>query len=145
MKKLISSLLIALFAFSLNLSAQTITGRWKTIDDETGKAKSEVAIWYSTSEKVYYGKIMKLYEKDKQNNTCTACDKDDPRYDKKIVGMKIITKLKKTGKNMWSKGEILDPNNGKIYKCKLWIEGKNLKLRGYIGPFYRTQTWKPIM
>jgi len=144
MKKIISSLLIALFAFSLNLSAQSITGTWKTIDDETGKEKSEVAIWKS-KDGFFYGKIMKIYEKAKQNNTCTACEKTDPRYDKKIVGMKILTKLKKVkGKNMWEDGKILDPNNGKIYKCKLWIEGKDLKLRGYIGPFYRTQTWKRI-
>jgi uncharacterized protein (DUF2147 family) len=41
----------------------------------------------------------------------------------------------------YADGEILDPNNGKIYRCKLWLEGKDLKLRGYLGPFYRTQTW----
>ena len=142
MKKLISSLLIALFAFSLNLSAQSITGTWKTIDDETGKAKSEVAIW-KAKDGLYYGKIMKLYEKEKQNNTCTKCAKDDPRYNKKIVGMKIITKLKKTKKNKWENGEILDPNNGKVYSCKMWIENGKLKLRGFIGVSLlgRTQTW----
>ncbi|HCZ37305.1 MAG TPA: DUF2147 domain-containing protein, partial [Cytophagales bacterium] len=36
-----------------------------------------------------------------------------------------------------------DPNNGKIYRCKVWLEGNNLKLRGYLGPFFRTQTWLP--
>jgi len=143
MKKLISSLLIALFAFSLNLSAQTIVGTWKTIDDETGKEKSEVAIW-KAKDGFYYGKIMKLYDKSKKDNVCDKCDKDDPRYNKKVVGMKIIMKLKKTDKNEWSKGTILDPNNGKVYKCKMWIEGKDIKLRGYIGPFYRTQTWHPL-
>jgi uncharacterized protein (DUF2147 family) len=40
-------------------------------------------------------------------------------------------------------GTIIDPNNGKIYRCKVWLEGNNLKLRGYLGPFFRTQTWLP--
>ncbi len=145
MKKIISSLLIAVFAlsFSFNISAQkTISGKWKTIDDETNKEKSIVQIWFD-KDKTYKGMITHLYEESKRNNTCTACLKTDKRYNKKIVGMIILTGLKKKGKE-WSGGQILDPNNGKIYKCKVWIEGNNLKLRGYIGPFYRTQTWVPV-
>ena len=45
----------------------------------------------------------------------------------------------------WDDGEILDPNNGKIYDCKIWLEGNDiLKVRGYVGFFYRTQTWKRV-
>ena len=93
---------------------------------------------------MYYGKIMKIYDETKKDNSCTKCDPEDARYNQKIIGMKIVMNLQKTGKNEWSKGTILDPNNGKVYKCKMWVEGNDLKLRGYIGPFYRTQTWHPI-
>jgi uncharacterized protein (DUF2147 family) len=55
--------------------------------------------------------------------------------------MEILKDMKKTGTE-FSEGTILDPKNGKIYNCKIWIENGDLKLRGYWGPFYRTQTWK---
>ena len=54
--------------------------------------------------------------------------------------MEIIKGMKKSG-DEYSEGNILDPEVGKIYSCKLWIEGNDLKVRGYWGPFYRTQTW----
>ena len=41
-------------------------------------------------------------------------------------------------------GNILDPDNGKVYRCKIWIEDNQLKVRGYIGPFYRTQSWLKV-
>ena len=43
---------------------------------------------------------------------------------------------------VWSGGKILDPGNGKIYRCKIWLKDGELKVRGYFGPFYRTQTWR---
>jgi uncharacterized protein (DUF2147 family) len=57
--------------------------------------------------------------------------------------MEIIRRLKKSDTE-WSSGEILDPENGNVYRCKIWIEDKKLKVRGYLGPFYRTQTWLPV-
>ncbi|MBL8333783.1 MAG: DUF2147 domain-containing protein, partial [Rubrivivax sp.] len=43
----------------------------------------------------------------------------------------------------WEGGDVLDPENGKVYRARLKpIEGgKQLQLRGYLGPFYRTQVW----
>ena len=57
--------------------------------------------------------------------------------------MEIIKDMKK-GTDEYSQGSILDPQDGKIYRCKLWTEGDDLKVRGYWGPFYRTQTWKKV-
>ena len=71
---------------------------------------------------------------------CDKCDPSDPRFKKKVIGMEIITGLSKNDQE-YSGGEILDPENGKIYRSKIWLEGKDLKVRGYWGPFYRTQTW----
>jgi uncharacterized protein (DUF2147 family) len=55
--------------------------------------------------------------------------------------MEILKELVRNGEE-FTNGHILDPENGKVYRCKLWIEGKVLKVRGYWGPFFRTQTWR---
>ena len=57
--------------------------------------------------------------------------------------MTIVTDMVKDG-NEWEDGEILDPKNGKVYDCKMWVEDGKLKVRGYIAFFYRTQTWLPV-
>jgi uncharacterized protein (DUF2147 family) len=35
----------------------------------------------------------------------------------------------------------MDPDDGKVYKSEVWLEDGKLKVRGYLGLFYRTQTW----
>ncbi len=134
----------AMFVFMQTGWAQGIVGKWKTIDDETNTEKSIVQIW-KAEDGFYYGKVMKVFEESKKDNVCDKCDPKDERYKQKIVGMKIIMKMKKTGENEWSEGTILDPNNGKVYKCKIYREGNNLMVRGFIGisVIGRTQTWLP--
>jgi uncharacterized protein (DUF2147 family) len=41
----------------------------------------------------------------------------------------------------WSGGTILDPESGKVYDCKLWLENGRLMVRGYVAFFFRTQEW----
>jgi uncharacterized protein (DUF2147 family) len=134
--------LLVVFSFFMSASqAQgTIVGKWKTIDDETQEPRSVVEI-FERDGKVY-GKIVKLFRKpgEDPDPVCDECDSDDPRYKKKIIGMEILREIVKSG-DQYSDGNILDPNNGKVYTCKIWLEGTDLKLRGYWGPFFRTQTW----
>ena len=120
-----------------------VTGQWKTIDDNTGEEKSIVEL-YEKSGKVY-GKIVKLFRKpgEDADPVCDECPEDDSRYKKKIIGMEIIKDMKKSD-NEYKEGNILDPKDGKIYRCKIWLEGHDLKVRGYWGPFFRTQTWKKV-
>ncbi len=133
---------ILLCCAALSGTAQTITGRWRTIDDETGKPKSVVEIVEKNGK--YYGKIIRLFRgaNEDQDPVCDKCPTDDDRYKKKIIGMEILRNLLKDD-DEFTGGTIIDPNNGKIYRCKVWLEGNNLKLRGYLGPFFRTQTWLP--
>lgn len=122
-----------------------IVGTWKTIDDETGEAKSHVKIYLAKNGK-YYGQVVKLLNRTKgdENPACVACAKSDARYNQKIIGMKILMDLEKSGAT-YGGGTILDPKTGKIYSCKVWAEGnEKLMVRGYLGPFYRTQTWQRI-
>jgi uncharacterized protein (DUF2147 family) len=133
--------LLLFVTFSHLAMGQDVKGKWKTIDDETGEPKSIVEVFERDGK--LFGKIVKLFRKpgEDQDPVCDDCEEDDPRYMKKLIGMEILRNMERDGTE-YDGGDILDPKNGKVYKCKIWVEGKDLKMRGYIGPFYRTQTWK---
>ena len=137
--KNLSIAVILILPFAAN--AQSIAGKWKTLDDNTGEEKSIVEITERGGK--FYGKVIRIFldPDEDPDPVCDACAEDDPRYKKKIVGMEIIQNMKKSG-DEYTDGNILDPENGKVYRCRLWIENNDLKVRGYWGPFYRTQTWK---
>ena len=123
-------------AFAADLGSPA--GYWKTIDDDDGKEKSIVQLWVKDG--LLYGKIVKLFED--PDATCKKCEGD--LKGKPVMGMQILTGLKKDG-DEWSGGRIMDPANGKTYKCYVELRegGKKLKVRGYIGIslFGRTQYW----
>ncbi len=133
--------LVLLLLTCLSSLAQDVLGKWRTIDDETGEAKSIVEI-YKVGD-YYNGKIVKLFREEGQDPDpiCDKCPKDDARYNQKIIGMEILRNLKKE-KEEYVGGTVLKPDEGKIYKCKIWIEDKQLHIRGYWGFFYRTQVWQ---
>ena len=134
MKKLFLALL-AIGLFAMTTVSAGITGNWTTYDDKTGKKKSIIRI--SNHGGKLSGTITKLYNP--THTKCVACK--GRLHNKPIVGMTVFSGLRlKDGK--WQGGKILDPKNGKWYTCEIWEEGKNLKVRGYILMFYRTQTWK---
>lgn len=137
---LLSAVFISLLV-TTSVSAADIAGMWKTIDDETGEPKSYIAVWINEKNGKAYGTIKKLFRKpgEDQDPVCEKCN--GSFKDKKIIGMTNLWGLEKDG-DEWEGGHILDPKNGKIYKAKVWLEGSDLKVRGYLGPFYRTQTWK---
>ena len=122
--------------------ASSPVGVWRTIDDKTGKEKSLVRITEVNGE--FRGTIEKLFREphEDQNPHCEKCTGD--KKNKPVIGMVIMTGLKHDGE-MYTGGEILDPANGKTYKCKTWLEdkGKKLHVRGFIGMALlgRTQVW----
>ena len=117
----------------------TPVGLWKTIDDETKTEKSYVRITEAAG--VLAGKVEKIIDAAKQNEVCDKCA--DERKDKPILGMTIVRNAKKTDDGTWEGGDILDPNNGKVYRLRLkpLDGGKTLEVRGYMGPFFRNQQW----
>ncbi len=129
------------FLFSSFLIAQSPIGVWETIDDKDGKASSHIEI-YEVNGKLH-GKVVKLLQ-DPEDTICTECSGD--KKDQLIVGMEILWNLKKY-KDYWSYGKILDPENGKTYKCNVSMESnEKLKLRGYIGfaALGRNQIWNRV-
>lgn len=131
--------LVVVFCASFLLAAESPVGKWNTVDEKNGKVTSEVTV-YEQSGKLF-GKITGLPEpNDSQGKpkTCTACkdaDKNQP-----IIGLVIIKGLSLKGDH-YKGGTLLDPDDGKIYKGEVWLEAGKLKVRGYLGPFHRTQTW----
>lgn len=141
-KRLVSlaACVAVLGAVSAPFAADAPVGRWKTIDDKTGNAVSEVEL-YDQGGKLF-GKIVGLTEpndKDGKPKTCTKCGGADK--DKPIVGLVIIRDLA-AANGRYKGGTILDPEDGKVYKAELWVEDGKLKVRGYLGVFYKTQTWQ---
>jgi uncharacterized protein (DUF2147 family) len=139
MKYVLPLLLISLLAQAQN----PFVGKWKSIDDETGKDRSIIEI-YEQGDRLF-GKVIKTFPfpEEDPDPICNKCSPSDPRHNKKIIGMDILQNMKKSG-NSYTEGNILDPKNGKIYTCKIWLEGTNLMVRGYWGPFYRTQIWVKV-
>ena len=136
-------LAMALFAAGTSFAQMTPVGTWHSIDDKTGEAKAEIQI--ADKDGALSGRVVKSLRNDPNaKKTCDDC-KDD-RKGQTIIGMEIIRGVKPdaSGENLWaSGGKILDPENGKEYTVKMVpLEGgKKLQVRGYIGPFYRTQVW----
>ncbi len=125
--------------------ASSPAGWWKTIDDDTGKAKSVVYI--VEKDGVLTGMVVSIIP-DPGKTPDPVCDKcEGERKGKPIKGMTIMWGLRKDG-DEWSGGRVLDPENGKTYKC--WVEvvdgGAHLKVRGYVGVslFGRTQYWQRL-
>jgi uncharacterized protein (DUF2147 family) len=136
-------LLIALGLIStLAAATENPVGLWRTIDDKSGKEKSLVRV--SEANGQLQITVEKLFREpgEEPNPLCDKCPGE--KKNKPVIGMQIGSGLKKDG-DVWSGGEILDPQNGKTYKCKVWLEdkGKKLNVRGFIGVSVlgRTQVW----
>ena len=139
MKKGIVFSLVVFFLVISNMQSQTVLGKWKTIDDVTGQAKSVVEI-YERSGKIY-GKVIDIINPAKRKDLCTKCTGENKNAP--ILGMIIIKELIKDG-DEYNSGKILDPSKGEEYKCLIALEDKDkLKVRGFVGVslFGRTQYW----
>jgi uncharacterized protein (DUF2147 family) len=119
-------------------------GRWKTVDDRTGQAKSIVVIEDVGGE--YRGRVDRIFAPPAKeaNPLCENCPGD--KKNKPVLGMEIMWGLKKSRNgNEYTGGRIMDPEDGKIYRCRLRVVdgGTKLEVRGYIGfsLIGRTQTW----
>jgi Delta7-sterol 5-desaturase len=117
-------------------------GLWHTMDDHWNKVKSAVEI--TNVNGTLQGFVRKIYllPHEGSDPICTECQ--GSLENSKVVGMKILWDFKKVGAK-WEGGKILDPGNGNTYTSSLWLLDSNtLKVRGYLGPFYRSQIWKRL-
>jgi len=143
MKRAFAALVFAALSGAA-LAQMTPVGAWQTVDDKTGEVKSQIRI--ADNGGVLSGHIEKVLRKDaKPDALCDECV--DDRKGKPMLGLELIRGGKKVeGKDAWEGGKILDPENGKEYRASYTPVdgGKKLEVRGYLGPFWRTQTWTRV-
>ena len=144
--RLLIALLIIIFSLNIIIAENdSPIGSWQTVDDKTGRVKSIVEIREENGN--LFGKITKLFRLPDENPE-PVCDKcKGEKKDKPVLGMTILWDLSRN-KEIWSGGKILDPENGKTYKCKIKVidNGNKLEVRGFIGfsLLGRTQYWERI-
>jgi uncharacterized protein (DUF2147 family) len=115
-------------------------GLWKTIDDKTHQARGTIRVYEENGE--WFGRIESTFNPAEQNELCNKCS--GPRKDHPVIGMVVMRGLTRHGSE-YSGGEILDPETGFVYRCRLTIssDGNRLLVRGYVGISIlgRSQTW----
>ena len=141
MKKIVLTIISVMLAASAASAAfaQDVIGKWK-LDD--GTAIVEV---YKSGD-AYNGKIVWLEEPTDADGT-PAKDNNNPDpalRTRELIGLNMLSGLKKTADNEYSGGKIYDPGNGKTYNCSMKVEGNVLKVRGSLdkrGLIGRTMDW----
>jgi len=142
MNKIIILLVVLLLSSGTSAQSLSVVGKWKAIDDETGKPISVVEIFEKHNK--IYGKVIDIFNPKSRKKVCEKCSGED--RDKPILGLVVIKGLSRNGEE-YTNGKILDPNRGKYYKCTISLENKDkLKVRGFIGIelLGRTQFWERI-
>ncbi len=139
MKKILILFLLTLYIPSFGQSSAL--GKWIAIDDKTGVRKSVVEIYKKNGK--YFGKVIKMIYRTPEER-CERCEGD--LKNQLVVGMDIISDMKyKKRSKEFEGGIILNPESGKTYEGKLWVENGKLMVRGYLFWFYRTQAWEPYL
>ena len=126
------------------LQAQSIFGKWKTIDDRNGKPKAIIDI-YEDDKGLMHGKVIEIVEEGKENFICEKCEGD--RKDKPVLGMTIIEDAEHKGEGIYKGDTLFDPQQAMTFRCKIWLNPDNsneLMVRGYLAFIYRTQTWERV-
>ena len=140
MKRTNKLLILFLFIGVLSANAQSVFGKWKTIDDRTGKPKGLIEIYEKDGK--MYGKILDILEEGKEDFVCVKCDGD--MKGKPVIGMHIIKEGEKHHNGEWKGKYLFDPEQAMTFRFKIWLNPDNsneLKVRGYLAFIYRTQTW----
>ena len=132
-------LCLILFFACFCVHAQSVEGLWKTVDDQTGETKAIVKVY--KKEGLLYGKIQQILVDGAENAVCVKCR--GALKNKPLVGITTINGFKED-KGIYKGKELLDPEQGRSFRGRVWLDPKNtnqLKVRGYLGFIYRTQTW----
>ncbi|MBT7815596.1 DUF2147 domain-containing protein [Polaribacter sp.] len=138
MKKILISFTFLIITTSIN--AQNIFGKWHSTNENTGEVDSVIEVYKKDGKA--FAKVVDIKDAARKDAVCEKCE--DENKNRPILGLNILTGLEKDGEE-WSGGNILDPRNGKIYKCYIkLIKPNKLKLRGYIGLalFGKTAYWE---
>ncbi|MDF1646154.1 MAG: DUF2147 domain-containing protein [Legionellaceae bacterium] len=132
---------ILIVSYISTVAAKSPAGNWTTIDDKTGKKRSEVYLSLDEHHELS-GKIMHVYAEAGDTGICKLCP--GVLKNKPIKALTFLWGLKENQDGSWSGGDILDPKTGKVYHVKMIQKGNKLYVRGYVGlpVLGRTQIWQ---
>jgi len=123
----------------MTFAKPTVSGYWKSIDDQTGEV---TAFWKLEIKDNFLLGYLVNYPGMNPDNMCIQCTGElQEFFEKPISNTAWLNLSKKNREGIWEEGYIIDSGKGEKYKAKVWIEEGNLMMRGYIGFFFRTQTW----
>jgi uncharacterized protein (DUF2147 family) len=115
-------------------------GHWQTVSDVTGQPRSVVEVYEDNGR--LFARVERVLVTEGVPSTCVKCR--DDRKGQPLVGLVIMRNMRKAG-NDYRDGDILDPESGKVYRCRMTLDatGQRLTIRGYIGIslFGRSQVW----
>ncbi len=115
-------------------------GLWAPINSDSGKPDGLIRIFESHG--LYYGRIEPSSPTDDRRARCTQCT--GSRHNQPIIGLVIMRHLKPAD-GQYVGGDILNPNDGRVYRCSLRLidGGRKLLMHGYIGiPLLgRSEVW----
>ena len=132
------SVVLFIILFSITVSSQSVFGKWKTIDGQSGEEKSIVEIYKENGK--LFGKIIDILNPNDKNALCKRCKDED--FNKPVLGLVLIKNMQKDG-SYYRKGTILHPEHGKTFRCRLKLTDNPdvLQVRGYVSFLYSTQYW----
>lgn len=122
--------------------SQSVFGKWEILK-ESGEVRSIIEIYENDG--IVNGKVIEILDEEKEDNLCVECEGEEKN--KKILGLVLLKDFKKD-QEKYVDGTILNPDDGKIYKSKIWVDEDNpniLNVRGYIGFFYKTMEWRRLI
>ncbi|MDT0678056.1 DUF2147 domain-containing protein [Autumnicola musiva] len=125
-------------AFGFAQTAPTVLGQWENVNDE-GKVNSIIEVYENKGE--VFGKINRIMKEENRDRKCTECP--GSLKNKPLEGLVIMRGMEETNEG-YEGGVIINPESGKEYKCKMWLDENNpdkLHVRGYVAFFYKTKTW----
>lgn len=134
------------FLFAVDFS--NVKGYWIIPDDDTGKPES-VAYFYENEGK-YYARMVLLYDdKTGEVSETIANPKELAKGIKgspKLLGLDFIFNLSPNTDNSRLAGKVIDPDNGMVFDCEVWVDKKdgNLVVRGELLMFGKNEYWKAI-
>ena len=142
LKRLIPTLLVTALALVAAPNQETSpVGRWKTIDDKTSTTRSIVRIFENDG--LYFAAVEQNLRPGEENKVCSRCTGD--RNNQPLIGLVFMRNVRLID-GEYRDGEILDPDSGTIYRCKMRLEdnGRKLRVRGFVGVslFGRSQVWE---
>lgn len=127
--KSIISLILKVFLISTYLSGQSPIGIWESYHPDKKTPLSHIEIYQS--DEAYSARIVKIIDQD----VVTRCDKCKGELENELlVGMIVLRDLKKKGNGKFKNGQIINPTNGKTYKCNLEVlTPDQLKIHAFVG------------